>query len=140
VNLNPYLNFRDNAKEALSFYQSVFGGEVTTSTFGEYEMGQDASENGKIMHGQLTAPDGLVLMAADVPEAMPFTPGTNYSVSLSGGPEDDGTLRGYWEKLTDGGQVTVPLEVAPWGDAFGMCTDRFGIPWMVNIAGTGQPQ
>ncbi|MBM9466027.1 VOC family protein [Nakamurella leprariae] len=141
VTLNPYLNFRDNAAEALAFYASVFGGEPTTSSFGDYGMAQDPSEANKTMHGQLITPRGLTLMAADTPSTMPFTPGTNISVSLSGGSEDDAELRGYWDTLTgEGGSVTVPLEVAPWGDSFGMCTDRFGIAWLVNIGGAGQPQ
>ena len=85
------------------------------------------------MHGMLTTESGLVLMGADTPNGMSFNPGDNFSVSLSG--EDDAELRGYWEKLSDGGTVTVPLEQAPWGDTFGMCTDKFGVAWLVNIAG-----
>jgi PhnB protein len=75
-------------------------------------------------------------MGADTPNGMSFNPGDNFSVSLSG--EDDAELRGYWEKLSDGGTVTVPLEQAPWGDTFGMCTDKFGVAWLVNIAGPKQ--
>lgn len=73
-------------------------------------------------------------MAADTPNSMEYTPGNNHSVSLSG--EDEAELRGYWEKLSAGGTVTVPLEPAPWGDSFGMCVDQFGVTWLVNIAGT----
>jgi PhnB protein len=76
---------------------------------------------------------GLVLMAADTPNSMEYTPGTNYSVSLSG--DDESELRGYWEKLSADGTVAVPLNPAPWGDTFGMCTDKFGVSWLVNIAG-----
>jgi PhnB protein len=76
-----------------------------------------------------------VLMASDTPNSLDYTPGSNYSVSLSGGAEDETELRGYWVKLTDGGTVALPLEKAPWGDSFGMCIDRFGVSWMVNIAG-----
>lgn len=134
--LNPYLGFRDNAREAMNFYQSVFGGELALSTFGEFHASEDPSEQDKIMHGMLTAGSGMVLMGADTPNGMSYTPGDNYSVSLSG--EDDAELRGYWEKLSDGGTVTVPLEKAPWGDTFGMCTDKFGVAWLVNIAGAQQ--
>ena len=132
--LNPYLSFRDNAREAMDFYHSVFGGELTRSTFGEYHASEDPAEQDKIMHSMLVTDGGLALMAADTPNAMDNTPGTNFSVSLSG--EDEAELRGYWEKLSAGGTVTVPLEKAPWGDSFGMCVDKFGINWMVNIAGT----
>jgi PhnB protein len=130
--LNPYLGFRDNARQAMEFYHSVFGGELTLSTYAEYSASEDPAEAGKIMHGNLTTDAGLMLMGADTPNAMDYNPGNNYSVSLSG--EDDAELRGYWEKLSDGGTVVMPLEQAPWGDSFGMCIDRFGVSWMVNIA------
>ena len=132
--LNPYLSFRDNAREAMDFYHSVFGGELTISTYAEGGMPHDPADKDKIMHGQLISSSGYWLMAADTPNSMDNTPGTNFSVSLSG--EDDAELRGYWEKLSKGGTVTVPLEKAPWGDSFGMCVDKFGINWMVNIAGS----
>jgi len=132
--LNPYLNFRDNAKDAMAFYQSVFGGELTSSTFGEFQVSQDAAENDKIMHSQLVTDGGLALMAADVPNTMEYTEGSNGTVSLSG--DDDAELSGYWAKLSEDGVVGVPLEKAPWGDSFGMCTDKFGVQWLVNISGT----
>jgi PhnB protein len=133
VRLNPYLGFRDNARQALDFYQSVFGGELSLNTFGDMPAGMtpDESEAQKIMHGQLEAPHGIVLMAADTPNSMDYAEGSNGSVSLSG--DDEKTLRGYWDALSSGGAVTVPLEKAPWGDTFGMCTDRFGVGWLVNI-------
>ncbi len=132
--LNPYLGFRDTARQAMDFYQSVFGGELTRSTFGEFHASDDPAEQEKIMHSMLSTDGGLVLMAADTPNSMEYTPGNNHSVSLSG--EDEAELRGYWEKLSAGGTVTVPLEPAPWGDSFGMCVDQFGVTWLVNIAGT----
>jgi PhnB protein len=133
--LNPYLSFRDNAREAMDFYHSVFGGELTRSTFGEFQMTEDPAEKDKIMHSMLITDSGLALMAADTPSGMDHTPGDNITVSLSG--EDEAELSGYWKQLSDGGTVAMPLEKAPWGDSFGMCVDRFGIPWMVNIAGGG---
>lgn len=132
VRLNPYISFDGDARDAMQFYESVFGGTLTLNTFGEY--GQQ--EHGdKIMHGMLETPGGLTLMGADNPPGRPHEPGGNFAVSLSG--DDDSELRGYWEKLADGGNVTMPLEKQMWGDEFGMCSDRFGISWMVNI---GQPQ
>ena len=137
--LNPYLNFRANAREAMQFYHSVFGGELTTSTFAEGGMTQNPADNDKIMHAQGLAPNRFCLMGADTPDYMEYTPGTNFAVSLSGsGPSEEAELRGYWDKLSEGGQVTMQLEKAPWGDTFGMLVDRFGVSWLVNISGTAQ--
>jgi PhnB protein len=126
--LNPYISFRDNAREALEFYRSVFGGELTINTYGEF--GGEASD--KIMHGQLETPAGYTLMAADTAPEMEYTPGSAITVCLSG--DDAEELHGYWDKLSDGGMVAVPLEKQMWGDEFGQCTDRFGVAWMVNIS------
>jgi len=134
--LNPYLSFRDNAKEAMEFYRSVFGGELTMSTFGEFHASEDPAEAQKIMHGMLTVDNGMVLMGSDTPNAMEFSRGSDFSVSLSG--DNEAEIRGYWDKLSDGGQVTMPINAAPWGDIFGMCTDKFGVPWLFNIAGGAQ--
>lgn len=131
--LNPYLSFRDTAREAMDFYKSVFGGELTTSTFAEFHASEDPAEQDKIMHAMLSTQDGLTLMASDTPNSMDYTPGTNFSVSLRG--ENDAELRGYWQQLSEGGTVTMPLNQAPWGDTFGMCVDKFGVSWLVNIAG-----
>ena len=139
VLLNPYISFRDEARAAMEFYQSVLGGELTVMAFGDIGMADDPSEAEKVMHAQLTTPNGLTLMGADTPSSMTYTPGAAISVSLSGDPDDEATLRGYFDGLADGGTVTVPLATAPWGDTFGMCTDRFGVQWMVNIAGQ-QPE
>ncbi len=134
--LNPYLSFRDSAREAMEHYQAVFGGDLTVSTFGEFQASDDASEQQKVMHAQLISKTGLVLMAADTPNRMDYNPGTNFAVSLSGGAEDEAELRGYWDGLSQGGTVLEQLERAPWGDVFGMCIDKFGVMWMVNIAGS----
>jgi PhnB protein len=133
--LNPYLNFTDKAREAMEFYKSVFGGNLDMHTFKEYNASQDPSEDEKIMHSQLEAENGIMFMAADTPKDMEFQAGTNYSMSLSG--DDETELAGYYEKLAAGGAVIMPLEQAPWGDKFGMVTDKYGIQWMVNIAGQG---
>ena len=128
--LNPYISFSDNAREALEFYGSVFGGTPTFSTFGEFGQA-DTPFADKIMHGQLETTAGFMLMAADTPPGMEHNPGDNISVSVFG--TDGEELRGYWDKLSAAGTVTVPLEKQMWGDEFGMCTDQFGIGWMVNI-------
>jgi PhnB protein len=131
--LNPYLNFRDNAREAMEFYQTVFGGKLDMQTFKEFHASQDPSEDNKIMHSVLTADNGIVFMASDTPSNMEYSIGTNMSMSLSGDNETE--LTGYYEKLSADGTAGMPLEKAPWGDMFGMCTDKFGVSWLVNISG-----
>ncbi len=132
--LNPYISFDGNAREAMEYYRSVFGGELVVNTFGEYGE-PDAPGADGVMHAQLETPAGFTLMASDMPPGMEHTPANGtITISLSG---DDAELRGYFDKLADGGTVTMPLEKQMWGDEFGMCIDRFATPWMVNI---GQPQ
>jgi PhnB protein len=129
--LNPYLSFTDDAREALEFYQGVFGGNLEIMTFGQHGM-TDAPLADKVMHGMLVTDSGFTLMAADTPPGMEHNPGTAITVSLSG--DDVAELRGYWEQLSAGGTVSTPLEKQMWGDEFGSCVDRFGIPWLVNIS------
>jgi PhnB protein len=133
--LNPYINFTDKTREAMEFYKSVFGGNLEMNTFKEYNASHDPSDDEKIMHSMLEADNGITFMAADTPSDMEFKAGTNYSMSLSG--DDEAELAGYYEKLAAGGAVIMPLEQAPWGDKFGMVTDKYGIQWLVNISGQG---
>jgi PhnB protein len=134
--LNPYLGFKDNARQAMEFYQSVFGGDLTVNTFKELNASTDPSEDNLVMHSMLEAPNSMVLMGSDTPSRMEYRPGTNFSVSLSGDNEKE--LSGYFQRLSEGGTVTMPLEKAVWGDSFGMLVDRFGVNWLVNISGSGQ--
>lgn len=129
--LNPYINFKDTTRQAMEFYNSIFGGELTLSTFKEFNASEDPSEDNKIMHAELKTNNGIHIMAADTPNRMEYRPGTNFNLSLSG--DDEVQLSSYFNKLSAGGQVTQPLEKAPWGDTFGMCTDQYGISWLVNI-------
>jgi PhnB protein len=130
--LDPYLSFKDNARQAMEFYKTVFGGKLTIATFKEYHASEDPSEDNKVMHAMLEAENAITLMAADTPNAMGYQPGASISLSLSG--ENHTELKTYFERLSSGGTVTQPLEQAPWGDTFGMCIDRFGINWLVNIS------
>jgi PhnB protein len=132
--LNPYLNFKTSARQAMEFYKTVFGGELVISSFGEFGMSDNPTEKDLVMHAQLETPNGFTLMASDTPSHMTFTPGTNYSVSLSG--NDAAELRGYWDRLSAGATIAEPLVKAPWGDTFGMLTDKFGTQWLVNISGS----
>jgi PhnB protein len=129
--LNPYISFRDNARQALEFYRDVFGGNLNLSTFGQFG-DENAPGADNIMHGQLETDKGFTLMAADTPPGMEFNEGAgNIAISLSG--DDEQELRGYWDKLSEDGNVTMPFEKQMWGDLFGMCTDKFGVPWMVDV-------
>ena len=132
VQLNPYLGFKDNARAAMEFYQSVFGGTLNISTFKEFHASQDPAEDDLVMHAQLEGDKGIVFMASDTPARMDYTPGNTFNMSLSG--DDEATLRGWFDKLADGGTVTMPMDKAPWGDIFGMCVDRFGVSWLVNAS------
>jgi PhnB protein len=129
--LNPYISFAGNAREAMEFYKNVLGGNLRLNTYADIGGETSPSDADKIMHGMLETDRGFTLMGADTPPGMEHKPGNNFSISLSG--EDAGELRGYWEKLSADGTVNVPLEKQMWGDTFGMCVDRFGISWMVNI-------
>jgi PhnB protein len=133
--LNPYIHFKDTAREAMEFYKSVFGGELTLSTFKEGGGVQDGPHADKIMHAMLVVGPEITLMAADTPPEMEYGVRGGMSISLSGETTDEEQLKGYWEKLSTGATITVPMETAPWGDTFGMLTDKFGIDWMVNISG-----
>ncbi len=130
--LNAYLSFKDNAREAMEFYQTVFGGKLDINTFKEFGASQDPSEDNKVMHAMLEGDNDITFMASDTPNSMDFKPGNNFSMSLSG--DNEAGLTNYFNKLVEGGQITMPLEVAPWADKFGMLTDKFGVAWMINIS------
>ena len=131
--LNAYLHFKDNTREAMEFYKTVFGGNLVMNTFKEFHASDDPAEGDKIMHAMLEAENGITIMAADTPNRMEYNPGATITMSLSGDNEEE--LRGYWNKLAEGVTPAMPLAQSPWGDTFGMLTDKFGIEWMVNISG-----
>lgn len=130
--LNPYLHFDGSAREAMTFYQSLFGGDLQLMTFGE--MGMEGEGADQVMHSTLTAPNGFVLMASDTPPGMTLTRGETVTLSLSG--DDGDELRRWFAALADGGETHVELAKQMWGDEFGQCADRFGVTWLVNINAT----
>ena len=132
--LNPYINFKAKCREAMTFYQTVFGGKLELNTFKENHASTDPSEDELIMHSMLTTDNGMTLMASDTPNRLELKPGNEMSISLSG--DNEAELRGYWDKLAVDATITMPIEKAPWGDTFGMLTDKFGVQWLVNIAGS----
>ncbi|MEV7617933.1 VOC family protein [Streptomyces sp. NPDC089799] len=131
--LNPYISFAGDAKQALEFYQEALGGSLSVHTYGDFGAEAPPGYGDRIMHGMLETPGGFTLMCADNPPGTEHRSGNDFAVSLSGDDADE--LRGYWDRLRAGGTVAVPLEKQMWGDVFGMCTDRFGVTWMVNIGG-----
>lgn len=110
--LNPYLGFKDNAREAMEFYKTIFGGKLEQHTFKEHHASQDPGEDDKIMHSVLEADNGIMFMAADTPNDMQYQPGSTMSMSLSG--DNDVELSKYFEKLSEGGTTRMPLDIAPW--------------------------
>lgn len=132
--LCPYVNFNGEARQALEFYRSVFGGTVAITTFGEFGLTEGVVPDG-VMHGQLETPSGYTIMASDVPADMPAGSASNITLSLFG--DDAEALRGYFAGLAEGGSVGTPLTMQMWGDEFGQLTDRFGVSWLANIAATG---
>jgi PhnB protein len=129
--LSPYLNFDGNCREAMEFYHRVLGGELDVSTFGELFTDESQDRKDKIMHAALQN-DVLTLMASDSPPDFEYNIGNHISLSLAG--TDAGRLRKYWDGLSEGGHVIMPLEKQVWGDEFGMFSDKFGMAWMVNIS------
>ena len=133
--INPYLNFKDKAEEAFTFYKSVFGGDFTTLQRIKETPGGDKfppQEQNRIMHVALPIGEGNVLMGSDTMESMGHTHsvGNNFSISINAQNEAEATK--LFKGLSAGGKVTVPLEKAFWGAFFGMLVDKFGIQWMVS--------
>jgi PhnB protein len=138
--VTSYLSFNGNAREAAEFYKSVFGGEVYMDTYDKYADSVPVADadKSKVMHAYLKGSDEVELMLADTPTGVEYQEGSQLSLALSG--EDEAQLRQYWDKLSDGGVVRMPLEKAPWGDIFGMLTDKFGVRWMVNVSSGQTPK
>jgi PhnB protein len=122
----------------MTFYQSVLGGDLQISTFKQYESPDMPTPEGyedKVMHSTLDN-GTLTFMASDTPPGMNVTAGDNFSISLAGA--DEALLTKYFDGLSAGGNITMPLAPQVWGDKFGMLVDKFGIHWMVNISATPQ--
>lgn len=133
VRLNPYINFRGQARDAIDFYHAVFGGELAANTYSEFGMEVKPDEADMIMHAQLEIPGGMTLMVADATSEWEFAEGrAPFSISLSG--DDEPLLRSWWDGLAEGATIEQPLTPAPWGDTFGSLVDKFGINWIVNIS------
>lgn len=127
--LNPYLTFIARTREVMEFYKSVFGGELTLQTFKDMHVTQNPEQENLIMHSQLITSDGMTLMASDDPESV--NESKNTSIAITG--DNEAQLTAYFTKLAADGVTIVPMSKQMWGDVFGMCTDKFGIRWMINV-------
>ena len=134
AHLAPYLTVLGNAREAMEFYRDAVGGELRITTTGE--MGVELPGHGPdtVMHADLTLPGGMRLYAAD-DCADTGTSAQGVAVSLFGEAADAQRLTGWFDRLGEGGTVQMPMAPQMWGDTFGSLVDRFGVVWMVNIAG-----
>ena len=130
MSFNPYLFFVGNCREAMNAYQSVFGGELSIVTAAEMPDAPEDAPADAVMHAALVLENGGLLMASDDPSATEAGPKTGISVSYSASDGDDAAR--VFEALSKDGEVQLPLGPTSWSPAFGMCVDRFGIPWMVG--------
>jgi PhnB protein len=128
--LTPYLNFDGNTAEAMEFYQSVLGGELTMQTYGEAGMKEPPGNADKIMHASLKN-GTLSFMASDGNPEKRVQFGNNVNMSIVG--TDEAKLTDFFDKLAKGGVIVMPMAKQFWGDTFGMLTDKFGVHWMIDI-------
>jgi PhnB protein len=141
-----HLNFSGDARDALEFYQSVFGGQLTIATYGDFGMPKDAPGADNVVFGQVESADGFRVMAYDIPGAPNSTKSHGsthrengvtitdqpFFVSVRGATLDEVT--GYWDKLSAGASVVEPLAASAWSAGFGMLTDAFGVTWILDVA------
>ncbi|AIT88857.1 VOC family protein [Corynebacterium ulcerans] len=139
ADVTPYRHFRGQAKKALEFYRDVFGLDLTLMTYGESGFAEQAGgsewSSDWIMHGELRDAGRKVLFGADVPPERELVAGDDTVVALTGGADARTEIEGQWEALSQGAEIHMPLETAPWGASFGQLRDRFGTLWMFNIDG-----
>ncbi|OHV32268.1 MULTISPECIES: VOC family protein [Pseudofrankia] len=132
IGVTPHLNFRGNAREALEFYRSVFGGELVAVSYAEMGNADPATAD-NVVWGQVTGDNGFRIMAYDVYPHLPWDQGQDpFFVSVRG--TDPTELQGYWDKLVDGASVKQPIGPSQWAPLYGQLTDRFGVTWVLDIA------
>lgn len=129
--LNPYLRFNDSkCREAMEFYKSIFGGELTIQTVGESPMAGEmsAEDHSKVMHADFKS-DKIIIYASDMMRDKAVV-GDNIGLCLNYTDLDE--QKKHFEMLAEGGEIFMPLEKAFWGDVFGVVTDKYGFEWMLN--------
>ncbi|GAA0815281.1 VOC family protein [Spirilliplanes yamanashiensis] len=146
ISTTTHLNFRGDARAALEFYQSVFGGRLTVVEYGDFGMPRDLPDADKVVFGQVTADNGFGIMAYDVPghapaasapaattraDGMTLT-GERFFVSVRGETAEE--VGALWDKLADGADVIEKYGPSAWAPGFGMLTDRFGVTWILDVA------
>ncbi|MFD2470867.1 VOC family protein [Amycolatopsis silviterrae] len=145
VHAVAHLNFRGEAREALEFYRSVFGGEVRIATYGDFGMPKDVPGADRVVFGQVTGDNGFQVMAYDIPGAAGAAPagettrenGTTittekFFLSVSGDSVDE--VGEFWKKLSEDAKIIEPFGPSQWAPAFGMLQDRFGVTWILQVA------
>lgn len=132
VKTATHLNFRGDARAALSFYQSVFGGDQAVITYEDAGAAENPAEAGQVMWGQVAAANGFHIMAYDVPSRLNWNPGEiPFFVSVRGDSADE--IARYWEKLVDGAAILAPLAPSGWAPLYGMLKDKFGVTWVLDV-------
>lgn len=146
ITTTPHLNFRGDARAALEFYQSVFGGRLTVVAYGDFGMPNDLPDADKVVFGQVTADNGFSIMAYDVPSqagpaAAPASTTREHGMTLTGERcfvsvrgETAEEVAELWGKLADGATVIEDYGPSQWAPGFGMLQDRFGVTWILDVA------
>jgi PhnB protein len=135
MSFSPYLFFVGTCREAMTAYQDILGGQLDIVTAADLPDAPPDAPRDAIMHAALTLEDGGMLMASDDPSATEDGPKTGIRVSFAAADADEAGR--VFKALSDGGEVTMPMSATSWSPAFGMCTDRWGVPWMVGANATG---
>jgi PhnB protein len=132
MSFTPYLFFVGTCREAMTTYQGVFGGQLDIVTAADMPDAPPDAPADSVMHAALVLPNGGMLFASDDPSATQDGPKVGMSVSYAAADPADANK--VFDALAEGGEVTMPVGETSWSPAFGMCTDRFGVPWMVGVS------
>lgn len=134
--ITPYRQFNGNAREAMEFYREVFGGELQMMPFSAVHSDEEIGGAGElIMHAELLVEGRKLLFAADIPPVMQRMKGEDTPLAITGPAAEEAQIRSYWDRLSAGATITMPLEAVPWGAVYGALEDRYGTHWMFNIGG-----
>jgi PhnB protein len=146
IQTTTHLNFRGDARQALEFYHSVFGGHTVINTYADFGRPAELPGADKVVFGQVAAENGFRVMGYDIPGQTdgPIAGGgatrrennttvTDQALFVSIGSDSLQELQSYWDALTVDATIVEPLAASAWSDGFGMLTDRFGVTWSVSV-------